>query len=86
MSRHQRITDKLNAALQPEMLELRDISHTHAGHAGLNDSPAIETHFTLKITSPRLAGLPRVAQHRLINDLLAEEFNNGLHALSIKVL
>lgn len=79
MTRYQRITDKLTAALQPTALELRDISHTHAGHAGAG----IETHFTLKIESPRFAGLSRVQQHQLVNAALADEFESGLHALAI---
>jgi stress-induced morphogen len=28
----------------------------------------------------------RLAQHRLVNDLLAEEFAGGLHALRLKIL
>lgn len=82
MTRHQRITDKLTSALQPTLLELRDISHTHAGHAGAG----IETHFTLKIASPHFSGRTRVAQHQLVNTTLADEFQSGLHALSITII
>lgn len=86
MTRYQRITDKLTAALQPTVLELRDISHTHAGHA----HAGIETHFQLKIASPQFDGLSRVAQHQLVNQALATEFEDGpdggLHALAITTI
>ncbi|MGE3769770.1 MAG: BolA family protein [Bdellovibrionales bacterium] len=85
MSRTNRIIEKLTAALQPVRLDVRDISHLHAGHAGAGDGKN-ETHFTISIDSPALAGKSRVQQHRAINDLLADEFASGLHALSIHIL
>jgi BolA family transcriptional regulator, general stress-responsive regulator len=77
--RDNRITQKLKAALQPTLLEVRDISHLHAGHA----HAGVETHFTVKITSPHFKGLSRVAQHQLVNAALKDEFENGLHALAL---
>lgn len=82
MNRFHRITEKLTAALQPTVLELRDVSHTHAGHV----HAGTETHFTLTIASASFAGLTRVQQHQLVNNVLADEFDSGLHALSIKAI
>jgi len=82
--RHNRITEKLKAALQPTLLEVRDISHLHAGHAGAG----IETHFNVTIVSPAFKGLSRVAMHQRVNEILKDEFGNGehggLHALALK--
>ena len=47
-------------------------------------APGGDTHYAVRIRSPVFAGLSRVARHRAINQALAAEFANGLHALSIQ--
>jgi len=54
-------------------------SHLHAGHAGAREGG----HFTVRITSPRFAGLSRVARHRLVYDSLGPLSGQGVHALAI---
>ena len=81
MSVATRIEEKLKAALAPAALEIIDESHLHAGHAGAR--PEGETHFRVKIVSSRFDGLSRVARHRLVNDILAEELAGPVHALAI---
>ncbi len=73
------IEARLRAALQPVSLRLRDDSAHHAGHAGAREGG----HYYLEITSPRFAGLPRVARHRLVYDALADLMQKGIHALAI---
>ncbi|VAW10315.1 Cell division protein BolA [hydrothermal vent metagenome] len=75
------IEKKLTLALEPTALEIMDESHLHAGHAG--SRPEGETHFRVKITSPRFAGLARVQCHRLVNEALAEELAGPIHALAV---
>jgi BolA protein len=77
-----RITEKLTTALQPTRLEVRDVSHTHAGHAGAGE----ETHFTVTVASPLFAGKTRLQQHQMMNAALADEFTDGLHALQVHVV
>lgn len=84
MKRSERIRHTLTEALHPITLEIVDESARHAGHAGAR--PEGETHFRLEITSAAFSGKTRVARQRLIHDLLADEFNMGLHALSVKAL
>ncbi|KAM7470493.1 hypothetical protein LguiA_008676 [Lonicera macranthoides] len=55
----------------------------HAGHAAVRDSTANETHFNLKIVSTKFDGQSLVKRHRMVYDLLADELQSGLHALSI---
>lgn len=81
-SRGMRIRDKLEKELRPVVLEVEDISYQHAGHAGVRGSDG-ETHFNVKIVSKEFEGKSLVKRHRLIYDLLQEELQNGLHALSI---
>jgi BolA family transcriptional regulator, general stress-responsive regulator len=80
-NRKTRMEDALKA-LNPSFLEVIDDSHKHAGHAGAR--PEGETHYTIRIVAPGFAGKSRVATHREINALLADEFATGLHALAIE--
>ncbi|KAJ6950951.1 sufE-like protein 1 [Populus alba x Populus x berolinensis] len=59
-----------------------DISYQHAGHAGVRGSNG-ETHFNVKVVSKEFEGKSLVKRHRLIYNLLQEELQSGLHALSI---
>jgi BolA-like protein 1 len=42
-----------------------------------------ETHFKLYIVSDSFNGIKLLERHRLVNNMLNEEFENGLHALSL---
>lgn len=69
----------LQAALQPEQLAVQDDSAAHAGHAGAREG----SHFSVRLVSPRFAGLARVARHRLVYDALRSLMPQGIHALAI---
>jgi BolA protein len=69
----------LSQALAPERLEVIDDSAAHAGHAGAREG----SHLTVRIVSPRFAGLTRVARHRLVYDALSTLMPQGIHALAI---
>jgi BolA family transcriptional regulator, general stress-responsive regulator len=69
------------AALEPVALELVDESAQHAGHAGAR--PGGSTHWRLTIVSPRFAGQPTVARHRMVYQALGELMQNPIHALAI---
>lgn len=81
-TRADRIAARLSQAFASADLTIRDESHLHAGHAGVD--AAGETHFRLRIVSPAFVGTSRVARHRQIMTLLADEFATGLHALAIE--
>lgn len=83
MDRKKNIEQRLSA-LMPGFLEVVNNSSEHAGHSG-NPNNQDDTHFTVCISANQLNGLSKIKQHRIINDLLKEEFANGLHALSIKI-
>ncbi|KAJ0970033.1 hypothetical protein J5N97_022910 [Dioscorea zingiberensis] len=82
LSRANRIRHKLQSALETSVLEIDDVSYQHAGHAGVKGD-ATETHFNIKIVSPKFNGQSLVKRHRMVYDLLADELQSGLHALSI---
>ncbi len=69
------------AALEPVSVELVDESDRHAGHAGAR--PEGNTHWRLSIVSPRFAGQPSVARHRMVYEALGELMRHPIHALNI---
>ncbi|HCY15528.1 MAG: BolA family transcriptional regulator [Curvibacter sp. GWA2_64_110] len=77
------MTQRLQAALQPTMLEVLDESAAHAGHAGANGS-GFGTHFRVRIASPLFEGKTRVARHRLVYDALQDFIAQGVHAIAIE--
>lgn len=81
-SRIERIRKSLDTEFLPTLLDIQDDSYRHAGHAGVTAGTK-ETHINITIVAPVFAGKSRVERHRLVQALLAEEFQNGLHALSI---
>jgi len=82
MKRSERIRCILNRALTPLALEIIDESSLHAGHSGAREGG--ETHYRVEIISAKFVDKSRVARERMIHSLLADEFSDGLHALSIK--
>jgi len=77
VSRLKRLQAILNQALQPVELVIDDESHLHAGRK-------VETHFKVLVVSEKFAGLSRVDRQKQVNELLADEFKSGLHALSLR--
>ncbi|KAI0528720.1 hypothetical protein KFK09_001262 [Dendrobium nobile] len=82
LSRASRIRQKLQSALEASSLEIEDVSYQHAGHAAVKGD-ANETHFNIKLVSPKFDGQSLVKRHRMVYDLLADELKTGLHAISI---
>lgn len=77
MSRKIRIEQLVHQHLTPHYLQLEDESKNHHVPQGS------ESHFKLTLVSSTFDDLSRVARHRLVNKLLQDEFNQGLHALSL---
>ncbi|WP_454783978.1 BolA family protein [Legionella sp. WA2024007413] len=77
MSRKNRIVELVNQEFVPVYLDVEDESANHHVPEGA------QTHFKLTVVSSRFINLSRVARHRMLNQLLKEEFDHGLHALSM---
>ena len=78
------IRAKLTAAFAPQRLDVYDESEKHHGHAGAREGG--ESHFRVTIVATAFEGLPLVARHRKINDVLAEELRHQVHALTMLTL
>lgn len=75
------IHTKLKAAFDPEVLEITNESGKHAGHAG---SPGTgESHFNVVIRSTAFNGLNRVQRQRAVYEVLKDELEGPVHALSV---
>ncbi len=83
MSLEQSIYERLQAAFQPETLNVINQSHLHAGHAG--DDGSGESHFNIEIQSADLMKMSYVNRERAVYDALAAEMK-VIHALSIKFI
>lgn len=77
------IAAKLTDAFKPERLEVINESHMHAGHQEKFDGLG-ETHFRVRIVSAAFNGQNRVARHRAINAVLADELSGPVHALALE--
>jgi len=76
------ITQTLQERLHPSQLTVTDESEQHRGHGGWREGG--ETHFRVHIVSEAFAGKSRVERHRLVNEVLKEAFDRGLHALAVQ--
>jgi BolA protein len=81
--RRERLTFRLEDGLRPDLLEVIDDSHRHAGHAGAADGRG---HFTVLIVSQRFAGLGTLKRHKLVYEVVGDMMTTDIHALSIKAL
>lgn len=70
-------TQKLTDKLEPSNLEIINESYIH------NVPKRSETHFKVVVVSEEFGGLPLIKRHRLINEVLKHELENGVHALSV---
>ena len=74
--------ERLRAALQTlarTVLEIRDDSAAHAGHAGAREGG----HFHVTIVTAAFAGLPARERHRMVYAAAAELMGRDIPALSI---
>lgn len=82
-TRVEKIRARLLDALDPEMLEIEDESHLHAGHAGARDGRG---HFRVTIISEAFKGAPPLRRHRMIYDALGSMMQTDIHALTIQAV
>ena len=77
------IRSRLEAAFNPDELDVVDDSHRHVGHAGARDGRG---HFQVRILSRRFAGKRTVERHRMIYAALGPLMQTDIHALGLVAL
>ena len=80
MSIQQTITSKLEQALSPEHLEVINESHMH------NVPEGSESHFKVVVVSDAFKDKMLLARHRMVNKVLQEELEGGVHARALHTL
>ncbi len=76
------IEKRLTAAFNPSSIVVHDQSAAHRGHEGA----AKGGHFQVVIAADAFINKSRIQVHQLIYQQLTDLMNNGIHALSIKIL
>ena len=75
------IRTKLTNALNPDLLDIIDQSAQHAGHEGAASGGG---HYTIHIVSDKFEGKSLIQRHRMIYDVMGDDMEHEIHALSIK--
>jgi BolA protein len=74
------IAEKLKQAFAPFELRIENESHRHGRPAGS------ESHFKVFLVASSFVGQSRVVRQRQVFETLDWELNNGVHALSMRLL
>ena len=77
MTVQQTIETKLQEALEPLHLEVINESGNH------NVPEGSESHFKVVAATDKFEGKMLIARHRMINEILADELQNKIHALAL---
>ncbi|CAI5743097.1 unnamed protein product [Hyaloperonospora brassicae] len=72
-----RIHEKLRTAFAPQHLDVTNESFMH------NVPKGSETHFKVVVVTDQFNGKPLLQRHRMVNAVLQQELDEGVHALSI---
>ncbi|QIM69701.1 BolA family protein [Basfia succiniciproducens] len=77
MSKQQELTERLTRQFSPLFLQIENESHMHSSDRGG------ESHFKVVIVTDEFEGKPKVVRHRMIYQFLAQDLENGIHALAL---
>ncbi len=75
------IRNRLAEEFSPELLEVEDESHLHAGHAGARDGRG---HFRVTIVAEAFEGRSRLERHRMVFAALGTLMQSDIHALAVQ--
>jgi BolA family transcriptional regulator, general stress-responsive regulator len=76
MDTYTTIAQKVQAALSPQIIQLDNESHLHAG-------PRTDSHFKLVVVSEQFEGLSKVKRHQRLYQVLQAELQGAVHALAL---
>jgi len=74
------IQSRLEAALEPETVQVEDEGHNHVGHEGARDGRG---HFHVLVVSEHFQGKLPIQRHRMVYQAMGELMQTDIHALAI---
>jgi BolA protein len=77
------IRARLQEAFEPVLLDVRDDSERHRGHAGYREGG--ESHFHVRIDAPAFASMSRIERHRAVHSAIGPDLMGRIHALALKI-
>ncbi|NBI13881.1 BolA/IbaG family iron-sulfur metabolism protein [[Haemophilus] felis] len=77
MSKQMELTERLNQEFQPHFILVENESHKHSSGLGA------DSHFKVVLVSDKFEAVSKIARHRLVYQLLAEDLQQGIHALAL---
>jgi len=77
----QLIRERLEAALEPQLLTIVDESAAHAGHAGALASGG--GHYKVHIVSNKFQNQSAITRHKMVYVALGDAMGSAIHAISI---
>ena len=80
MNRRELIEQQLNAAFSPLHIKVVDESHMHSVPEGA------QSHFKVTLVSQQFKQKSLLQRHRAVNQVLAHELENGIHALALHTM
>ncbi len=80
MTVREHIEDKLKTDFAPLHLEVVNESHMH------NVPEGAESHFKVVLVTEQFAGQSLIKRHRAVNQLLADEISQQIHALALHTM
>ena len=83
MNRTKRIENILVKYFDEHTIIVKDNSYLHKGHNNFNG--LFETHIAILLKKKTKNKINRLEIHKMINSLLKDEFDKGLHSLEIKI-
>ncbi len=84
MNRKAKITNILNENLNLYRCYVSDVSESHKGHSGYVKGE--ETHFEIFIISNDFENKNRLERHKMVNNVLKNEFVGSLHSITYKLM
>ena len=82
MLKAQAMEEALEQVFQESEIEIVNDSEAHRGHGGYSDG---ETHFKLKIKSPKFVGMSLLQRHRTVHEALGPDLISQIHALELQL-
>jgi len=80
MSKMKKSIETKLQSLKPEFLEVVNESYKH------NVPEGSESHFKVTVVSDEFSGKMLLARHRMVNNILADELANSIHALVLHTI